>query len=194
MKALAILGALGMVLFAAIAVAVDIVNEGFEGGDIPSGWQVWQVGGDSTVYWIVDSWKPHSGTWHAEHGSHPSQDLDNWLVTETYDLSAYNVLTYSFWYAGYDSSNYTYTGFMLSTNASPTHTDFVEVEELGPPPEDYEQHSGDISAYAGNEYVTFAWQYTGLDGHGVLLDDILIVATDNAVQPTSLGWVKALMK
>jgi len=194
MRTLTFIFALSAVISPALALADVIVDEGFEGGTIPSGWQVWQVGGTSTVYWIVDSWNPHSGSWHAEHGSHPSQDLDNWLVTETYDLSAYNVLTYSFWYSGYDSGNYTYTGFMLSTNASPTHTDFVEIEELGAPPADYEEHSGDISAYAGNEYVTFAWQYTGLDGHGVLLDDVLIEAIDNAVQPTSLGQIKGIFK
>ena len=197
MRALSIIFALAVFFSSALALGVltEVVNEGFEGGSIPTGWQNWVLG-VSDVPWYISSGSPHTGTYHAQHDWSWSGPCDDWLVTETYDLTYFNDLSYSFWHSGYDASYYTYTGFWISDVEDPDDSDFVELVELGAPPTGYQEVTGDISAYIGEEFVTFAWVYQGYFGHGHYIDDILIQgdAPLATIQPTSLGHIKTLMK
>jgi hypothetical protein len=181
-----------LVCLASFAFAVDIINEGFEGGVLPAGWQIWQEGPASTVNWLVQTASPHSGTYYIYHGYSGSLDLDNWLVTDTYDCSTYSTATYSLWYnLGY-ASYYGYTGLLYSTTASPTAADFTEIVEFGNTATSYTEFTGDISAQcAGEANVTFAIQYTGLDAHVVRIDDILIEGFGTALEHDTWGSIKS---
>jgi len=186
----------GFLALATYTQAGDVLNEGFEGGTIPAGWQIWETGDDSDVVWEVTTNFPRSGVYAVFHSLSAAYDLDNWLVTPTYNLMDFDSLYVRFWYAFTFRDYYTYTGFLYSTNASPTSADFAEVDELPIPPEEssYIEFYRDISYCAGNEYITFAWQYTGRDGHTVLVDDIKIWGCETAVEPASLGAVKTSFK
>jgi hypothetical protein len=138
---------------------------------------------------------PHGGAYYCFHGYDASQDLDNWCVTQTFDMSGLENLQVTFWHYGSYPSYYGYTGFMGSTVENPSATDFVEIVEIGAPPATYTELVVDCSAYDDEEFVTFAWRYTGLDAHTVRLDDLL-VEDDSVVgvKSASIGEIKAVFK
>ena len=178
------------------AFADTIYEEGFEGGVMPTDWQVWQEGPSSSTQWRFDQTSyPHSGTYYCFHGYDSSQDLDNWAVTQTFDMRTWENLVVSFWHYGSYPSDYGYTGFMGADVENPTAADFVEIEELGAPPTSYTQLIADCSAYDTLEFVTFAWQYTGMNAHTVRMDDVLVEGDPYVgIESASIGEIKATFK
>ncbi len=173
-----------------------IYSEDFETGVMPTDWQVWQEGPSSSVLWKFDQTDtPYEGTYYMFHGYDAVNNLDNWVVTQTFDMTLWETLQVSFWHCGSFPSYYGYTGFMGSTTENPTAADFSEIVEIGAPPTYYTELIVDCSAYDDEEFVTFAWQYTGLDAHTVRLDDLL-VEDDSVVgvKSASIGEIKAVFK
>lgn len=190
--------------FAAIALTVctlavsaaTIYEEDFESGVIPADWQVSQEGPSSTATWVFgETAYPYEGAYYCYHGYDAANDLDNWCVTQTFDMSVIENLQVTFWHSGSYAGYYDYTGFMGSSVENPTASDFVEIVEVGAPPTYYTELIVDCSAYDTMEFVTFAWQYTGIDAHTVRLDNLLVEGDGaGTVESASLGEIKAAFK
>ena len=183
--------------FFALTVSADtIYEEDFESGAIPAGWQVWQEGPSSEATWVFDQTSyPYEGTYYCYHGYDYANDLDDWCVTQTFDMSNCENLQITFWHSGSFASDYGYTGFMGSNVETPDAADFSEIVEIGAPPATSTELGIDISAYDFSEFVTFAWRYTGLDGHTVRLDNVLIEGdVITGIESASLGEIKAVFK
>lgn len=174
-----------------------VINEGFEGGVLPSGWQVWEEGDPSSENWDVINYFAHTGIYALQHGDGDyGYTNDDWVVTETFDLSNFVELGYSFWYRCGVPDLYDYTGFYISTMNNPSPDDFVELLELGDTGGSgiYSEFSGDISPYAGEQYVTFAWRYEGSWSHFAYIDDIKIWGYLIGLESLSWGSIKAILQ
>ncbi len=183
------------ILFAA-PMADNLLTEDFEGGSLPSGWDVWQEG-DPGVYgytWSVAPYYPYGGSYGVYH-YWDYGNLDNWLVTPTLDVSTYENLSITIWHAGDWASDYTGSYIMASDVASPDAGDFAELYEIGPPPSSWTELTVDASAYDGESDVTFAFRYTGDYGHNIYMDDISVDADPNSgIESASFGEIKAIYR
>ncbi len=185
---------LALILFAA-PMADDLLVEGFEGGSLPSGWDVWQEGESGTYgyTWTVNSYYYHSGSYSVYHYWDYGA-LDNWLVTPTLDVSTYDNLSLTIWHLGSWPGDYTGSYIMASDVASPDAGDFTELYEIGVPPGSWTELTVDASAYDGESDVTFAFVYTGDYGHNIAIDDVLVEANETAIESASLGEIKAIYR
>jgi hypothetical protein len=190
-----------LVCLASFAFADVIVDEDFEGGVTPAGWQIWQCGDTGATEWEVCyvgeySYMPdpaHSGThyaWHDDNGSDYSQ---SWLVTDTYDFTTYSTVNLSFWRYLDFPTYYFNTWFYYSTVASPGPADFVFAFELGDlNGDEWWEFSIDFSTEcAGQANVTFAWIYEGGYDHAEAIDDVLIEAFGTALERDTWGAIKS---
>lgn len=191
----------GIILFCMFlsvsAVCADTIYEqDFESGAMPADWEVWQIGATSPATWLFDQTDlPYEGTYYMFHGYDDSENLDNWVVTQTFDMTHWENISVSFWHCGSYAAYYTYTGLMASNANNPAPADFVEVQEIGAPPLNYSELSVDCTDYDRQIHVTFAWRYTGADGHFVRLDNLLIEGDNNpGIESASLGAIKAIYK
>ncbi len=186
---------LALILFAA-PMADNLLTEGFEGGSLPGGWDIWQEG-DPGYYgytWSVAPFYPHTGSYGVYH-YWDYGDLDNWLVTPTLDVSAYENLSLTIWHMGAYPGDYTGSYIMASDIASPNAGDFTELDEIGAPPGSWTELTVDASAYDGESDVTFAFSYTGDYGHNIFMDDVSVDADPvAAVESASLGEIKAIYR
>lgn len=194
-----------LVCLASFAFADVIVDESFEGGVLPTGWQIWEFGDMGAWEWEVihegtgnfyAPYEAHTGDYYGYHddGSGSAPMSESWLVTDTYDLSTYSNVNVNFWRWGfYLVSNYNYTGFWYSTFVGPAATQFTELFELGFENElVWWEFSQDVSSEcAGQSYVTFAWVFHGEYEHGECIDDVLIEATGTALERDTWGAIKS---
>lgn len=193
-----------LVCLASFAFADVVVDEGFEGGVLPTGWQIWEFGDTGAIEWEIilegtGSYPApdtaHTGDYFAYHddGTSSSPASDSWLVTDTYDLSTYSTVTVGFWREIGYWSYYSYTGFWYSIVESPASADFTELIELGNL-NGYEwwEFSNDFSAEcAGQSHVTFAWVYVGAYAHSDAIDDFLIEGFGVALEQDTWGAIKS---
>jgi hypothetical protein len=180
--------------------AEDIFLEGFEQWGIPQEWQVWEVNEPYSYTW----WVYYDHYWGFGHdNSHgfairwgDNYLIDSWLVLPTLDMSGYDNLTFSCWYCGASQEEYSGTYIMGTDIVYPDTGDFVELHEFGPPNDHphWSLHTVGASLFADEPNVTFAIRYTGLDGHGVYLDDVLITDDFTNVESASLGEIKAIYR
>ena len=91
---------------------VYLLQEGFEGTDLPTGWTVIDNDGDGNVWYVLnnsqssspDGFVVHSGAGHITSASYNGSALtpDNWLITPAVPLTSDAILT--FWVAGQDQA------------------------------------------------------------------------------------------
>lgn len=182
-----------LVCLTALAFTDVIVDEGFEGGVVPpTGWIVWELGESGCSEWDITILSPHTGEYCAYHSDSWSEISQSWLVTDTYDMSTYDLVAYSFWRDLDYADWYNYTGFFYSTVASPEPADFIELLELGNDVYVWEEFLGDITAEcAGQATVTFAWVYVGGYEHAERIDDVLIEGFSVAIERDTWGAIKS---
>ena len=148
--------------------------EGFEGTFPPTGWQV-LVHGTPGRKWENTGDQVHSGDSATRVRYHPSQEVHTWLVTEALDLSSYATCTLSFWRQDTRVSYYEYHGVWVSTTSQMDTSSFSEMQKITATAEGtWEQSLIDVSAYAGQSTVYFAWRYKETTGTNWFLDDIEI--------------------
>jgi hypothetical protein len=178
------------ILFAA-PMADNIFDEGFEEGDIPDEWQVWEEGDYYFNTWDVWPNYANSGSYGA-YRYFDCFELDSWLVTPSLDLSSYENVSLSFWHMGKWPTNYTGSYVMVTDITAPTAADFVELNEIGEPPAAWEELVIDVSAYDGAPDVTFAFRYVGFLGHNLYIDDVALEGDSTiGIESASLGEIKA---
>ncbi len=203
MKRLLIIS-LALTLFAA-PMADDLLVEGFEGAALPSGWQVWEEDPLYISTWIFGlGWHPHSGNYEALHywGRYiPTVGGDdNWLVTPTLDMTGYENLELSCWFAGDDLFGFPPRVYVMGSNVpSPVAADFIELLDMGDRPTTYEERIADASVFDGESNVTFAVRYfAGPDYEyydAIWIDDVLVTGDPIvSVESASLGEIKAIYR
>jgi len=151
-----------------------LLTEGFEGSFPPTGWQVLVTGTPSRAWEHVGD-QVHSGDSAIMVRYHPVKRIDSWCVTEAIDLSSYEACTLSFWGLDKRASYYGYHGIWLSTTSQSDTSTFSELQQIPVTSEGIWEHFVvDISAYAGQPTVYFAWRYNESNGTNWYIDDISI--------------------
>ena len=154
--------------------ADTLLKEGFEGLFPPPGWQSLILGTPSRA-WVQTNVLFHSGNSAAMVLYHPTKRVNNYLITEAINLSSYNACTLSFWGLDERASYYGYHGIWISTTSQSDTSTFSELQQIPATSEGIWEHFVvDISAYAGQPTVYFAWRYNEVAGTNWYIDDISI--------------------
>lgn len=181
------------------AKAQYILQEGFNGATLPTGWTAIDADNDGynwdTEYWPATSTNPaHTGSNCIASASYINDigalNPDNWLISPAVTLTANSTL--SFWVADYQYPE-TYTVYISTT--TPTIPAFTTVLMTGTTNEDeivYEQKNVDLSSYTGQTvYIAFR-HHNSNDNYWLFLDDVEIFAQPTsptiAVSPTAIDF------
>ena len=163
------------------AKAQYLLQEGFEGEDIPTGWTTLDQDGDGATWYVLNNsqstsggFNVHSGEGHVTSASWASVALtpDNWLITPSITLPA-GASTLSFWVAGQDADwAAEHYGVFISTTGTSAN-DFTELMN-STCDATMTQHAVNLSSYAGQTvYIAFRhWNIT--DMFRINLDDVEI--------------------
>ena len=162
-----------------------ILEEGFEDNVMPPpGWTHIQYNPVET--WIVDTYQPHSGTYHADcqYDSTYTTTQSEWMISPSMNFTPYNQVELSFWwfmsyywgvspYDNYDTNVY------VSTDNGTTWTLVWNEDTLGTFDNwvYYDTSFGtpiDLSAYVTYSDVKIAFEYNGYDGAETGIDDIAV--------------------
>ena len=169
-----------------------LLQEGFEGDDVPSGWTLIDNDGDGANWYVLNNSQSsgggfvvHSGEGHITSASWASAALtpDNWLITPAINLVANSTLT--FWVAGQDpdwaAENY---GVFLSTTGT-TVNDFGVELMTGTSDGTMTQQSVNLAPYTGQTvYIAFR-HYNITDMFRINLDDVEISLGNNIANAES---------
>lgn len=145
-----------------------ILSESFDNGVLPDGWSTIDNDGDGYAWdagqsYNIGSWTNHTGAGCVSSASYRSDvgalSPDNWLITPALNIPTEGVTTFSWWATAQDPS-YPSEHYVVYVSAgSNTISDFLSnpvYEETLTTGRDYQQHSIDLSAYAGQSvYVAF---------------------------------------
>jgi hypothetical protein len=166
------------VVFAAVALQAQLLNEGFEGATFPpTGWTVHDAD-TITPTWARFSSYVHGGSYSAWHKWGGSTDEQNgWLVSTPVTLGAgtYAISWYDYnLYPGDYANNY----LVISNTAMPW-------QELGAAvlwnptsvAEAWTQQIVNIPADWNNRTVYLSWRYLGTYAHAWIIDDVLVYDT-----------------
>ncbi|MBR4135186.1 MAG: choice-of-anchor J domain-containing protein [Bacteroidales bacterium] len=166
------------------AKAQVLLQEGFEGSDIPTGWITIDNDGDGYEWYVLNNsqsssggFNVHSGEGHITSASYQSVALtpDNWLITPAVTLPATSSL--SFWVAGQDANwAAEYYSVLLSTTGTAV-SDFTVELTNGTCTGDMTEQVVDLTPYAGQTvYIAFR-HYNITDMFRINLDDVVITNT-----------------
>jgi len=161
-----------------------LLQEGFEGTDIPTGWTTIDNDGDGNEWYVLNNSESssggfvvHSGEGHITSASYAGVALtpDNWLITPAIELTG--PATLSFWVAGQDPSwAAEYFGVFLSA-AGATVNDFTVELTNGTATGEMTQYQVDLSPYVGQTvYIAFR-HYNVTDQFRLNLDDVEITSS-----------------
>lgn len=173
---------IALFVMAFCAKAQYLLQEGFEGEDVPTGWLNIDNDGDGQAWYVLNNsqseqggYTVHSGQGHITSASYASVALtpDNWLITPAITLPA-GASTLSFWVAGQDPSWASeYFGVFISTTGT-NISDFATELTNGTATGTMTQYGADLSAYAGQTvYIAFR-HYNVTDMFRLNLDDVEI--------------------
>ena len=160
-----------------------ILSEGFESAFPPTGWS--QIITNPGYTWKSASSNPHGGTLYTNCEYDPALiPQDEWLVTPVLDFTGYGSIYMSFWWfmsyywgvSPYDNYD---INVKISTDGGSTWTQLWNEDTIGTFTnwEWYDATLGthiDLSSYIGQSNVLIGFQYIGVDGAEVALDDILV--------------------
>lgn len=143
-----------------------LLSEGFEGTFPPTGWTLYETGGDA-VDWTQgpagtqSHGTAHSGATFAFHDDDfaATTGFESWMVTPQFTVPA-DGGTLSFWQRGYWGTYYTFHAVAITTDASADpNTSTYNLLWNGNTAEAWSQSVIDLSAYAGqNVYVAFYYE------------------------------------
>lgn len=169
------------------AKAQYLLQEGFEGATLPTGWVTYDQDGDGFGWELEDCQETPHNTPHVGNGCMFSESYDNdgagaltpnnWLVTPAIAIPAGAAASLTFWEKGQDPSwcaehFEVYVSTTGNTVANFTGNPVLE----GVATADYVQHTIDLSAYAGQTvYVAFVHNEV-TDQFVFLLDDVEVLA------------------
>ena len=162
------------------AKAQVLLQEGFEGEDVPTGWLNIDNDGDGQSWYVLNNsqseqggYVVHSGQGHITSASYASVALtpDNWLITPAITLPN-GATSLSFWVAGQDPAWASeYFGVFLSTTGT-NISDFTVELTNGTATGTMTEYTASLNAYAGQTvYIAFR-HYNVTDMFRLNLDDV----------------------
>jgi len=163
---------------------VTYFSENFESGDLGN-WTTVDQDGD-TYTWDVFQLTAHSGDYCASSASWTSTDgaltPDNWLITPAIDLSGASGTIFLEWYVAAQDQTWPSEVYRVLVSTTGTSVgDFVEiypdetVQAGGPDGNNYWKRTVDVSAYAGQSNVYFAFQHHNVtDMFMINIDDVSV--------------------
>jgi len=155
-----------------------VLQEGFNSGFPPNGWNEYVLG------YSNPGWQPKSkwGRACAYHGytNKNWKNCNDWLVTSQFTVPNGGVL--EFLERNGDMSYYTYHAVWISTGSgNPSSGDFVELQEMSSSTnQNWVSRSIDLSAYAGQD-VYIAFVYQGGNGAQWAIDDVEVSSSGNYI-------------
>ncbi len=162
---------------------VTLLNQGFEGTTFPpTGWTV-QNGTTNPAYqWIFDQGHPKSGNNNTQINSSPTSGItqDEWLISPSVDLTTITNPCLKFWvamsYYWSTSPNNNYDiRVKVSTNGGTNWTTIWTEDSAGVFADwTYTLRWVNLSNYATSTNFKVAFQYEGINGASLYLDDITI--------------------
>ncbi len=175
---------------------VDLMFEGFESYSMPpTGWHKIHLG--SSYSWTGTSATSHGGNRSAYcRDGAPGQAQDEYLVSPALDFTYHISPRLSWWE---DEINWASNGgthyIMVSTTSQTDPATFEVLLEMTPENHTIHGFSGaaqdiDLSAYAGQSTVYFAFRYVGDDNDYWYIDDVKVfelVGAGGDVTPSSVG-------
>ena len=157
-----------MVLFGAKAIFAQwTINEGFEGGSIPSNWTIYDENDDGEQWGTLQHNYAHSGAWFATVQCY-GNDGDDWLITPRVTIQNGDVFTFfaRAWYSTEDMK------VRLSTTGKKKNNFNVLLESVTGLGSSYQEFTYDLSAYNGQQvYLAIQWLQ---DSYSLVVDDIKV--------------------
>ena len=173
------------------AKAQYLLQEGFEGEDVPTGWLNIDNDGDGNSWYVLNNSQSeqggfvvHSGQGHITSASYNGSALtpDNWLITPAIDLANIASATLSFWVAGQDPSwaaEY-FTVYISKTGTS--ISDFTTELTHGTATGTMENYTVNLAPYLGQTvYIAFR-HHNVTDMFRLNLDDVEVLGSGVGVQ------------
>ncbi|MBN2385181.1 choice-of-anchor J domain-containing protein [bacterium] len=150
-----------------------VVDEGFESGVPPTGWQSYQVEGDP---WESSSYYIHSGSYSALHTYFESNE-NAWLITPACNLTGMSDPHLIYWelveYGEYAEAHNVKISTDYPGSGDPSGSTWVVLNDVIGTELAWVEQSFSLSAYIG-QTVYIAWQYTGYDASDWYIDDVMI--------------------
>ena len=194
MRATALIAALAL---SSVVAADTILEEGFEGSWLPSGWEQYNQGGVSDYDWEQYDQYVQYGTYCAHHGYDYNVNCMDWLVTPQLDLTGSIAASITFQQKQGASEYYEYTGVWVSTGSGdPDDGDFVELAQVqmesGEDEYTWYERSYDLDGFLGEQvYIAFYFDDQGSSGTRWDIDEVL-VATEMSLNESTWGSIKAV--
>ncbi|MCK4695093.1 MAG: choice-of-anchor J domain-containing protein, partial [Candidatus Cloacimonetes bacterium] len=155
------------------------IDEGFEGGIIPAGWEVYDANGDE-FEWVAyeNSSVAHSGDWVAAVECYDN-DGDDWLITPQVTIQTGDSFIF-FARAWYSSEDF---NVKLSTTGNAIDNFDITLESVTGLGDDYVEFEYDLSTYAGqNIYLAIQWIQ---DTYCLVVDDVKV----GQAEPNDVGML-----
>jgi hypothetical protein len=181
-----IIASIVVLLFAPVALANWVVDEGFEGGVMPAGWTVIS-GADGYDWFVFSHANAHTGSYMATVCAYESSvGGDDWLVTPQVLVSGGDMFEF-FARAWYGTEDFE---VRLSTSGNAAGDfDYVlgSVTGLG---DAYVRYEYDLTPYAGqNCYLAIRWI---MDFYALCVDDVRVGQEASPVEGATWAAIKAM--
>ena len=168
----------------ALSFSQVLLQEDFESGSLPSTWTVQQLN-TSETWGVIEGTSSYVASVNYDAAL---EQQDEWLITPTLDLST--PMTYTFsgeiglsYYWAVDPENNYDVFIKISTDGGTTWTQLWSENELGVFTNwTLNPVTLDLSSYSGNANVKLAFQYVGLDGAALYVDNVKV---QSSPPPTS---------
>ena len=168
--------------YATECVALDAINEDFEGGAIPACWTVINEGDSNTWYWSGTAANAHSGSGHMRIDYSFSSAHNDYLVTPEFTVIDQQSDYITFWAKNYSASSADQFDVLVSTTGN-EEADFTEVLATDVTPgTSYEKFEYSLSAYEG-QTIYFALRATSTNEYYLYIDDFLTQAEPTCYPP-----------
>ena len=190
-KLLLFLTLTAMLLFVHVNAQTPIFSEGFESGNLPTGWTLIDADNDGQTWELFyqghgNDYDGYSFASYSQNNATP----DNWLVTPAITLGTSSTLT--FWrMRGFFGSNEHY-GVYVSTTSATDPTAFTLLFEETPSPYSWQEKTVNLDNY-DNSTVHIAFRHFNCTNQfAIVIDDILVTSTMASsvitVEPGSLHF------
>ena len=169
----------GLMAFPLTATAQTLLSEDFQTGSFPAGWTIQQTNNAET--WHVEDLGAGAGDYRATVNYDPALNAqDEKLVMPSLNLSGGTAFTLKAkiglsYYWSVDPNNFYDAFIKVSIDDGSTWTQVWSENDLGVFANFIMNPvTVDLSSFAGNSNVKIAFQYVGLDGAALYLDDVSV--------------------
>jgi len=168
----------------------QLINEGFEGGEIPGDWTVINNDGDDYEWTIYETDSSHTGSY-CVRIHYNSDGCDDWLITSLQTVEeGYN---FSFW-AATNSASYLEDFNVLASHTGTSVEDFdIMIDEVVQTPFDWTLYDYDLTSVAGisaGDQIYLAIQCVSVDEWYLFVDDVYLgeVISDPVIDIDYTYW------